>query len=167
MNWLKPNWETNFGIQNISINYLHSLQIKALILDVDGTLIPRNEIEIHHSVKDWVKEAREHLTLHLLSNNPSKRRIEKISKELKIDFTCRASKPRRGAILKVIDGFNCNKSHIAIIGDRIFTDVFAGNRIGLYTILVKPLKADGTAFKQHRFQNLEKYLSKIAGAYKE
>ena len=30
------------------------------------------------------------------------------------------------------------KETLAIIGDRIFTDILAGNRFGIYTILVKP-----------------------------
>ena len=28
---------------------------------------------------------------------------------------------------------------MALIGDRLFTDVLAGNRLGLYTVLVRPI----------------------------
>ena len=34
-------------------------------------------------------------------------------------------------------------NNIAIIGDRIFTDILVGNRLGLYTILIKPLGPNG------------------------
>ena len=30
-----------------------------------------------------------------------------------------------------------------MIGDRLFTDVLCGNRMGLYTVLVRPVRDDG------------------------
>ena len=34
-------------------------------------------------------------------------------------------------------GIKCNE--IAAVGDQIFTDIYGGNRINMYTILVKPI----------------------------
>jgi len=53
---------------------------------------------------------------------------------------------------------------LAIVGDRLFTDVLAGNRLGLYTVLVKPVKADGTPCPHDRVQRLERQLARLLGA---
>jgi len=37
----------------------------------------------------------------------------------------------------------------------VFTDVLVGNRLGLYTVLVKPIDALGLASRQDRLQTLE------------
>ena len=162
--WLRPQWESNLTIQNIPISYLINQQIKVLLLDVDNTLLPRNELILCASVRTWLLEAKKHLKLHLISNNPSRSRIKNIAQQLQVNFTCRAAKPRKSKVLEVIEKFDCKRSNIAIIGDRIFTDIWAGNRLGLYTILVKPIKFDGTSFKENYYQEAEKYLSKLLGA---
>ena len=161
-NWLKPNWETKTSIKDIKIQkLLIDHQIKAILLDVDGTLLPRKEKEIHKSVKDWVKKAQTHFYIHLLSNNPSKKRIEMISKELSLNFTYRASKPRLRKTLNIITGIKYNRENIAIIGDRILTDVLIGNRLGLFTILVKPINSNGNTCDNNYWQKAEKYISNI------
>ena len=39
---------------------------------------------------------------------------------------------------------------MAIIGDQILTDIFGGNRLGIYTILVDPLDIDFKVSKINR-----------------
>ena len=165
--WLEPNWETNLTIHEIPIKLLLNKNIKALLLDVDGTLLPRKEIVLHPSVENWLLEAKKHLVLHLISNNPSKKRIHSIAKKLRISCTYRASKPRKAKTIEAIKQLKYQHSSIAIVGDRIFTDILAGNRLGLYTILVRPIKADGTSYRKNHFQKLEKYISRLLGASKE
>tara|TARA_Y100001968_G_scaffold53903_2_gene44981 strand:- start:1138 stop:1647 length:510 start_codon:yes stop_codon:yes gene_type:complete len=163
-NWLKPKWDSNVCIQNIPIEYLLQNNIKLLLLDVDNTLLPRSEISLNQSVYNWLIEAKKHIKLHLISNNPSRKRIGSIARPLQISFTYLAGKPRRGKALEAINKFNYKRSNIAIIGDRLFTDIYVGNRLGLYTILVKPINSDGTTDQKNYFQKIEKALSKVLGA---
>jgi predicted HAD superfamily phosphohydrolase YqeG len=44
---------------------------------------------------------------------------------------------------------------VALVGDRVFTDVLAGNRLGLFTVLVKPIDATGQANRLDRLQSIE------------
>ncbi|WP_320664402.1 YqeG family HAD IIIA-type phosphatase [Prochlorococcus sp. MIT 1223] len=162
-NWLKPDWDTNLSIQNLSINELLSQEIKLLLLDVDGTLLPRQKINLPQSIKEWILEAKEQLHIHLLSNNPSKKRIKCIANELSLSYTYSASKPRRGKTIKVIKKFNYPASNIAIIGDRIFTDILIGNRLGIYTILVKPVQQNGLVSGRNYTQRIERYLARNLG----
>ncbi len=120
---------------------------------------------MHKSVKDWVSIAKNHFSIHLLSNNPSKRRIEAVAEQLAIGFSYGAAKPSRRALIKVIKEFQLPSNQIAIIGDRIFTDVLAGNRLGLYTTLVRPIGSTGIAQKSYNVQKLEQSMSKLLGVF--
>ena len=53
---------------------------------------------------------------------------------------------------------------IAMIGDRLFTDVLCGNRMGLYTVLVRPVRDDGKPCRHDRVQRLERALARWMGA---
>ncbi len=161
--WLKPDWEPGLTLPYVPIKTLLDIDIQAIVLDVDGTLLPGRESTLSTSVKEWVANAQKHLSIHLLSNNPSKKRIGSVAEQLGITFTCGAAKPRRNALKKVLKQINLQPSKIAIVGDRVFTDILVGNRVGLYTVLVRPIHKIEAANQKDYFQSLEKKLSSLFG----
>jgi predicted HAD superfamily phosphohydrolase YqeG len=50
-----------------------------------------------------------------------------------------ASKPRRRGLRIALSLLGTAPAETAMVGDQLFTDVLAGNRLGLTTILVNPL----------------------------
>ena len=54
---------------------------------------------------------------------------------------------------------NEDSKNIAIIGDRIFTDIIVGNRCNIQTILVKRLSKNGLPIKINFTLILEKMIS--------
>ena len=163
-NWFEPDWDPGLSIQNLPLKHFLEKGLKAIILDVDGTLIQGQDVLLHRLVKDWIIKAKPQLKLHLLSNNPSRKRIATVAEQVDLTFTFRAAKPRRGALIKVIEQLQLNPGNIAIVGDRIFTDVLAGNRLGLYTVLVKPLNLDSCQTKNFNYQRLEQRIARFLGA---
>ena len=162
--WLKPNWEPLLSIPEMPIKYLIERNIKALILDADKTLIDSKENIPHLSVKQWIENAKLEFKIHVLSNNPSKERISRIAEHLNLPYTYLAAKPRRISVTRVIKQMQIQREEIAIIGDRIFTDILVGNRLGLYTVLVKPLGPNGKREKNPRMQKIEKNIAHFLGA---
>ena len=156
---LKVNWDSKLPIYAISQSELQKIGINCLLLDVDGTLINRNSTNIPKAVKNWVSESKKLFSLYLISNNPSKKRIAKIAKELNLRYKYNASKPRKKMILNVIKEVNYEVKNIAIIGDRIFTDIIVGNRCNIKTILVKRLNKDGLPIKFNLTLTIEKLIS--------
>ncbi len=163
---LKPRWDSGVSIINLSHSEIQSRGLKTLFLDVDGTLIPRHENNINHLVKDWIDIAKNHFYLHLISNNPSRSRIKNIADQLSLTYSYRASKPSRKKLLDFINTSGISKDGSAIIGDRLFTDILAGNRLGLYTILVKPTNSNGLTCLNNNIQNIEIKIASIIGAFK-
>ena len=158
---LKVNWDSNLPIYAISQFELQKKGINSLLLDVDGTLLNRNSSIIQKAVKIWIRESKKLFSLYLISNNPSKKRIAKIAKELNLRYKYNASKPRRKVTLSAIQEIGTEPKNIAIIGDRIFTDIIVGNRCKIKTILVKRLKRDGLPIKFNLTLTIEKFISQF------
>ena len=112
-------------------------------------------------IKNWVFNSKKHFDVYLFSNNPSKKRIKSIADQLNVEFTHSGGKPRKNKLNKLIDKIPYSISEIAIIGDRIFTDILVGNRLGMYTILVDSVDYYGNKIEKNNFQSIERYLAKI------
>ena len=156
---VKVDWDSKLPIYEISHLKLHKEGIKGLLIDVDGTLLSRQSSVIPANVKKWIKESKKLFSLYLISNNPSKERIRRIAMELDIRYKSNAQKPRKKITLDVIAEMNEDSKNIAIIGDRIFTDVIVGNRCNIQTILVKRLSRKGLPIKLNLTLILEKLIS--------
>ena len=156
---LKVYWDSNLPIHEISQSELQKKGIHSLLIDVDGTLVNRKSKMIPKEVKNWIKESKHLFSFYLISNNPSKKRIAKIAKELNLKFKYNASKPRKKIILTAINEIGGEPKNIAIIGDRIFTDIIVGNRCDIKTILVKRLNRDGFPIKFNLTLKIEKLIS--------
>ena len=156
---LKVYWDSNLPIYEIPQSDLQKKGIHCLLLDVDGTLVNRNSNTVPNAVKNWIIESKKLFYLYLISNNPSKKRIAKIAKELNLKYKYNASKPRTKVILNAIKEVNYEVKNIAIFGDRIFTDIIVGNRCNIKTILVKRLQRDGLPIKFNLTLTIEKLIS--------
>lgn len=127
-------------IDKITIEYLKKHGIKALILDMDNTLINRSA-EMPENVFNWAKELMgQGVKLIIVSNSNRKEKLEKISKLLGIKYIVFAKKPLKSGLMKAVDLLGEDVSHIAVVGDQLFTDVIGGNRCKMYTILVDALE---------------------------
>ncbi len=114
-----------------------------------------------NDIKNWINYSKKYFHTYLFSNNPSKTRINLIANQLELEFTFSGGKPCTRKLKKVLDKIPYSSNEIAIIGDRIFTDILVGNRLGMYTILVDSLDYYGNRVKRNNIQSIEKYLAKI------
>mgnify|MGYP002560552758 FL=1 len=127
-------------VEEITIEMLQKNKIKALILDIDNTLIDYEE-NMEESVKQWAKDLKGQGTkLIILSNTNKKTKVEKVAKTLEIPYIYFAKKPLKSGFKKAKEQLKENEEHIAVVGDQIFTDIIGGNRCKMFTILVEPIK---------------------------
>ena len=161
---LQPNWVAEGTLAELPLEQLLERGIRALVLDVDRTLLPHHGSDLPPTMERWLRQAQERLPLHLFSNNPSRSRIGAVAEQLGVTFTTSAGKPRRAPLRRVLEELAMPAGEVAIVGDRVFTDVLAGNRLGLYTVLVKPVNAEGRPCRHDRWQKLEVQLARLAGA---
>ena len=122
------------NILEIDMNFIEKNNIKAILLDIDNTMIDTDN-NILEGLEDWVEEAKKHgIKFCILSNTNKKKKAEKMSK--KLDF---AKKPLKFGFNRAKKIVQENSENIAVIGDQILTDVLGANRSHMYSILVEPL----------------------------
>lgn len=127
------------SVDKITIEFLKKNKIKALILDVDNTLIDYYK-NISIQVKQWVRNLKEDgIKLYILSNTNHKEKVEKVAKILDLPYQMFAKKPSKSGFLSVQNQLKEKNENIGVVGDQIFTDIIGGNRCKMYTILVDPV----------------------------
>ena len=127
-------------VEDINVEFLNKNKIKALLLDVDNTLVDYTK-KVTESVIKWAKELKgQGVKLYILSNTNDKQKIEDIVKQIDIPYQYFAMKPLKKGFKKAQKELGEKSENIAIVGDQIFTDVIGGKRSNMYTILVEPIK---------------------------
>lgn len=166
MSWgklLQPDLILDGTILELSPTLLVQHQLKGLVLDVDETLVPLRTSELSAELVPWVQQIRPHADLWLVSNNVSETRIRRIAEELRVPYLSGAAKPSRRKLRRAVAAMGLPVTQVAMVGDRLFTDVLAGNRLGMFTILVEPMTAPN-AEKRSPMHAFEFWLSEVLGA---
>ena len=126
------------SVNHIPLADLSARGIRGLLFDLDNTLLAHYGQEFDAAVIDWIRQARDAgFKVCIVSNGPSHRTLG-LAAKLGVPGIPRSQKPRRGGLRRGLAAIGVLPSEAAMIGDQIFTDVWAGNRLGLYTILVEP-----------------------------
>ena len=127
-------------VSDITTEFLKQNNIKALILDVDNTLIDISE-NLSEQTKKWAEAVKkENIKLYILSNSNKKEKVKKLAEKLGIPYEYFGKKPLKSGFLKVQKILKEDPQNIGVIGDQIFTDIIGGNRCKMFTILVEPIK---------------------------
>lgn len=113
-----------------------------LLFDLDNTLTHPETVTVPPGVRDWLNAVCRGRTCLCISNSPTaRRRKDTMERALGIPLLTdvRGRKPF-GALLRVLEArYHLRGQRVAVIGDRLFTDVLFGKRLGARTILVHPL----------------------------
>lgn len=135
----RPTFQAK-SLDAISVEKLARDGIRGLIIDLDNTMTPWNDVEVGPKVTKWFKKLESQgIRTCVVSNNKRKQRVAVVAEKLGIPFVFRATKPRRRAFRAGMDILQTGLNDTAVIGDQLFTDILGGNRMGLYTILVTPI----------------------------
>ena len=160
---LQPDLILGDTIINLTPDILERHYLKGLILDVDETLVPLKRKEVSVDLQQWIEEMKQVASIWLVSNNLSQTRIGNIANSLNLPFITGAKKPSRRKLHEAAIAMNLAIEEVAMVGDRIFTDVLAGNRLGMFTILVEPMVDPAIAARSYPIRNFEVWFSQKLG----
>jgi len=134
------------SVHKIDLDFLRNKGITSLILDIDNTLLPKKAKFLDEDTVEWLEKTKEKgFKICLVSNN-TRKRVNQLREKTGIPGIAWAIKPRKGAFKKALKLLDAKPHETALIGDQIFTDILGGKRVGLFTILVKPLSDDELAW---------------------
>ena len=126
-------------VTDLTYEILEKNNIKALILDVDNTLIDFDKNMIDGLVEWKEKLSAKNIKFIILSNSNKKEKVENVAKKLNIPYMYFATKPLKRGFKKAKKQLELESENIGVVGDQIFTDVIGANRSKMFSILVKPI----------------------------
>ena len=162
-NLLQPDLILGDTIFNLTLEILSQHNINGLILDVDETLVPFKQKEASIELQQWIAEIGQNTPVWLVSNNVSQARIGNIAKSVDLPFIFAARKPSRRKLKQAAQAMDLPVEQVAMVGDRLFTDVLAGNRLGMFTILVEPMVDPLAVARSHPIRDFEIWFSELLG----
>ncbi len=127
------------SVTDITYEYLIKNNIKALILDVDNTLIDYDK-NLSEDIIKWAKDLKNNnIKMIILSNSNKKEKVKNVANKLELEYFSFATKPLKRGFKKAKNKLGIDSTNIAAVGDQIFTDVIGANRMKMYSILVEPI----------------------------
>lgn len=135
--------------------------VEGVILDLDNTLVRWQQEEMAEEVTAWLTSIRKHdLKISILSNSVLSRRSERIAEKLGCPNVRQARKPSRDGFRRAMAAMGTVPENTAIVGDQMFTDIWGGNRTGIYTIMVEPIHEHEFAYTRYVSRPPERTLLK-------
>lgn len=126
-------------VELIDLDRLWASGKRAILLDRDNTLVPRDSDRAPAAVAAWLDDARERgFSRYMVSNNWHRDQVERSARELGLSAICFACKPLPFALDRALRRLGVTRDEAVMVGDQLYTDVWAGNFAGVDTILVKP-----------------------------
>ena len=127
------------NVREITIEFLNKNNIKALILDVDNTILDFDR-KIPEGIDKWCEDLKQKgIKFCILSNSNKIDKVQLAANKLNVPYYNLATKPFKRGFRKAVKLLNEKEENIAAVGDQIFTDVIGANRMKIFSILVKPI----------------------------
>ena len=130
-----------------------------VFLDIDNTLAEHGSRQADDYAQRAVSLIKSFDFLICILSNALSDRIADYAKSLNVEYMAQANKPGIKKILQKLAELNIQPQQTLMIGDQIFTDIWAGKRAGCVTIMVEQRFANEAI--QIRFKRkLERFLFK-------
>lgn len=134
-----------------SAEFLCSIGVKGVLLDIDNTLEPYENPTPGERVKAWFLELEATGIRCAFVSNNNRERVGIFNENLRFPAYPHAKKPFKKNLLRAMKDIGTTKSETIFMGDQIYTDVWAARSAGIRAILVPPIndkKDPFTKFKR-------------------
>lgn len=125
--------------EEITPEMLGELGITLLLSDLDFTLAPKSVSRPDEGLRQWIAAlGAAGITLMIVSNNRSGRRVSEFCADLGVGYQGHAGKPSPKGLEAAMRKAGADRSQTAMLGDKLLTDVLAANRCGVLALMVEP-----------------------------
>lgn len=139
LNWFYPD-EYLDSTYEIDFQQLYDDGFRGIIFDIDNTLVEHGAPADDRSRKLLASLKEMGFSVCLLSNN-SKARVELFIEDTDVKYISLAAKPLLFNYRKAMEIIGTDKTNTFFVGDQLFTDIWGAKRLGIRSILVKPINA--------------------------
>jgi len=152
---IKPDYNLN-SIFDINKEELLKKGIKCIFFDLDSTLMQSKTGKFTQKTLDFLNELSKDFKLAIISNNHKKHYIRKVEEGCSIKVYSNAKKPDTKVLRSACRDFEIKECEAAMVGDRPLTDILAGKRANMTTILVDSISKDKEGILTRLVRRLER-----------
>ncbi|MBQ8414405.1 MAG: YqeG family HAD IIIA-type phosphatase [Clostridia bacterium] len=127
------------SFENVTPEFLLSIGVKGVLLDVDNTLEPYEHPTPGDNVLSWLSSLHAVGIKTVIISNNNQARVDLFNQDIGILAFSRAGKPFPFKLNKAMELIGTNKENTIFMGDQILTDVWAAHNAGIRAILVPPI----------------------------
>lgn len=138
--FLRPDYNVE-NIYAIDLEELQKLGIKAMLFDLDSTIMASKSGIYTLKTLDWLDRVRQNFFIGVISNNKNADYIKKVSAISDFPLLFDAHKPSCEKALEFMKKHGLTPEHTVLVGDRPLTDIWCGKKLGCKTILVDSITA--------------------------
>ena len=139
--FLKPDYNLK-SIYDINLEEMKNIGIRAILFDLDSTIMASKSGTYTDEMLDWLKKVKENFFIAVISNNKNPEYIEKVRNISDFPLLFNACKPQTGPAKEFLQKYDLKSNECALVGDRPLTDILCGKLLGCTTILVDSITAD-------------------------
>lgn len=133
----------------ITPEYLQSRGITLLLSDLDFTLAAKKTRRPDQPLRDWIAALdRSGIRFMIVSNNRSGSRVTEFCADLGVPYQGHAGKPSTRGLEAAMARVGADRTHTAMLGDKLLTDVLAARRAGVLSLMVEPVGGAVTAWQK-------------------
>ena len=147
-------------IEDLDYKGLLDKGYKAIILDVDNTLIPSKTPVPDKRCFKVIEELKKAGFIVIISSNNTKKRVGKFCKDFGVKWYYWSFKPLPFIYKRILKDFNLKREEVITCGDQLLTDILGSNQAKIDSILVKPLKLSDDQFNTKISRMIEGFLFK-------
>ena len=140
MSHLKPTRLAR-GVTEIEISWLKERGVRAVLADVDNTVVGWHSEDVPEEIALWVESLlAAGIGVCLVSNTRNPKRLERLATRFGVKHVPgNAGKPGAAGYLKALKLLGASANEAVMVGDQLFTDVYGASKLGIATVLVNPL----------------------------
>lgn len=139
---------------------------RLILLDVDNTLLPWRSHDIPHSTLEWLANAKSQgFDMCILSNTRNPERLERLAREMGLEFVRAKFKPSREMYLMALEKFRRRREETVMIGDQLLTDILGANRSGIDALWIRPIGKREFIGTRLLSRNLERLIGRFLYRY--
>ncbi len=126
-------------ITDITVEQLHKMGVKGLLLDVDNTLTTHGSQELSDDVRDWLQVMKEADIRMTVVSNSWEWRVAPFADRIGLRHISLSCKPLPFGFLRGIYRLQLKRSECLAIGDQVFTDILGANLCGIRCAQLQPI----------------------------
>ena len=130
----------------VTPEFLSSIGIKALLIDIDNTLAPYEQDEPDDKIRAWFASLEAAGIRSALISNNHPPRVELFNRTLGLPAYPDSAKPKSRTLLLAMKEMGVTPEVTAGLGDQLLTDTLAVHNLDMISIIVPPIKDKTTLF---------------------